>query len=48
MLKKIMLKIYKKIFKYTPQEKFDLEENQNYQKWIEKYEPNYKKYERIN
>ena len=40
MLKKILIKIYKKIFKYTPQEKFDLEENNNYQKWIEKYEPN--------
>ena len=46
MLKKIMLKIYKKIFKYTPQEKFDLEENQNYQKWIEKYEPKYNELEK--
>lgn len=39
MLKKIIIKIYKLIFKYTPQEKFDLEENQNYQKWIENNEP---------
>lgn len=46
MLKKIMLKIYKKIFKYTPQEKFDLEENENYQKWIEKYEPKYDELEK--
>ena len=46
MLKKIMLKVYKKIFKYTPQEKFDLEENENYQKWIEKYEPNYDELEK--
>lgn len=46
MLKKIMLKIYKKIFKYTPQEKFDLEENQSYQKWIEKYEPKYNELEK--
>ena len=46
MLKKIMLKIYKKIFKYTPQEKFDLEENENYQKWIKKYEPKYDELEK--
>lgn len=46
MLKKIMLKIYKKIFKYIPQEKFDLEENENYQKWIEKNEPNYDELEK--
>lgn len=46
MLKKIMIKIYKKIFKYTPQEKFDLEENENYQKWIEKYEPKYDELEK--
>lgn len=46
MLKKIMLKIYKKIFKYTPQEKFNLEENENYQKWIEKYEPKYDELEK--
>lgn len=46
MLKKILLKIYKKIFKYTPQEKFDLEENENYQKWIEKNEPNYDELEK--
>lgn len=46
MLKKIMLKIYKKIFKYTPQEKFDLKENENYQKWIEKYEPKYDELEK--
>lgn len=39
MLKKIILKIYKLIFKYTPQEKFDLEENQNYQEWIKNNEP---------
>lgn len=39
MLKKIIVKIYKLIFKYTPQEKFDLEENQNYQKWIKNNEP---------
>jgi len=39
MLKKIILKIYKLIFKYTPQEKYDLEENMNYQKWIENNEP---------
>ena len=46
MLKKIMLKVYKKIFKYTPQEKFDLEENENYQKWIKKNEPNYDELEK--
>lgn len=40
MLKKIIVKIYKMIFKYTPQEKFDLEENENYQKWIKNNEPN--------
>ena len=39
MLKKIIVKIYKLIFKYTPQEKFDLEENANYQKWIKNNEP---------
>lgn len=39
MLKKILIKIYKLIFKYTPQEKFDLEENENYQKWIKNNEP---------
>ncbi|MBO4293602.1 MAG: glycosyltransferase [Clostridia bacterium] len=39
MLKKIFLKIYKLIFKYTPQEKYDLEENNNYQKWISNNEP---------
>lgn len=39
MLKKFILKIYKLIFKYTPQEKYDLEENLNYQKWIENNEP---------
>ena len=46
MLKKIIIKIYKKIFKYTPQEKFDLEENENYQKWIKKYEPKYDELEK--
>jgi len=38
-MKKILVKIYKMIFKYTPQEKYDLEENENYQKWIENNEP---------
>lgn len=42
MLKKIIIKIYKLIFKYTPQEKFDLEENENYQKWIKNNEPDEK------
>lgn len=46
MLKKIIVKIYKSIFKYTPQEKFDLEENENYQKWIEKNEPKNEELER--
>ena len=40
LVKKIIIKMYKLIFKYTPQEKFDLEENNNYQKWIENNEPN--------
>lgn len=39
LIKKMLVKVYKKVFKYTPQEKFDLEENQNYQKWIENNEP---------
>lgn len=39
MIKKVFIKIYKLLFKYTPQEKYDLEENNNYQKWIEKNEP---------
>lgn len=45
MLKKIFIKIYKLIFKYTPQEKFDLEEISNYQKWIKANEPNEKELE---
>ena len=45
MLKKIIIKLYKLIFKYTPQEKLDLEENNNYQKWIENNEPNLKELE---
>ncbi len=40
MLKKIIVKIYKLIFKYTPQEKIDLEENEAYNKyWIPNNEP---------
>ena len=46
MLKKIIVKIYKLIFKYTPKEKFDLEENENYQKWIEENEPKYEELEK--
>ena len=46
MLKKILVKIYKLIFKYTPQEKFDMEENENYQKWIENNEPKYDELEK--
>ena len=41
MLKKIIIKFYKLIFKYTPQEKIDLEENEAYNKyWIPNNEPN--------
>lgn len=41
MLKKIIIKLYKLIFKYTPQEKIDLEENEVYNKyWIPNNEPN--------
>lgn len=41
MLKKIIIKIYKLIFRYTPQEKIDLEENEAYNKyWIPNNEPN--------
>lgn len=39
LVKKVMKKIYKLIFKYTPQERFDKEENENYQKWIKANEP---------
>lgn len=46
MLKKFLLKIYKLIFKYTPQEKFDMEEIENYQKWIENNEPKYDELEK--
>ena len=46
MFKKILVKIYKLIFKYTPQEKFDMEENENYQKWIENNEPKYDELEK--
>lgn len=47
MLKKIIIKLYKLIFKYTPQEKIDLEENEVYNKyWIPNNEPNLEELEK--
>ena len=39
-IKKIIKKIYKIFFKETPTEKFNREEQENYQKWIINNEPN--------
>lgn len=39
MAKKILKKIYKIFFKETPTEKFNREEQENYQKWIKNNEP---------
>lgn len=39
MLKRILKKIYKIFFKETPTEKFNREEQENYQKWIKNNEP---------
>lgn len=38
-IKKVIKKIYKLIFKYTPQERLEHEENENYKKWIKANEP---------
>lgn len=40
MVKKILKKIYKIFFKETPTEKFNREEQENYQMWIKNNEPN--------
>lgn len=39
MVKKVLKKIYKILFKETPTEKFNREEQENYQKWIKNNEP---------
>lgn len=40
MIKKVLKRIYKIFFKETPTEKFNREEQENYQKWIKNNEPN--------
>lgn len=40
MVKRILKKTYKIFFKETPTEKFNREEQENYQKWIKNNEPN--------
>lgn len=45
MIKKVLKRIYKIFFKETPTEKFNREEQDNYQKWIKNNEPNSKELE---